>query len=393
MRTGTPGFVGSRLRAAREARGIATAAGLAEMLGVSRAAVSQYERGDQTPSPDVMRSISEVLNLPVHHFLKPAPDPADSIPTFFRSMASATKGSRLRANRKCDWVREIVLELKRVIRFPKVDFPEFDLPRNPLKITDDMIEEAATALRRHWSLGDGPISNVAWLLENKGAVVVRLDLDSDKLDAFSKWHDHHAEPYVVLGTNKATASRQRFNAAHELGHLALHRRLSHADLTRRSVFSEVERQAHRFAGAFLLPERMFLADLYSRTSLDAMRSVKPKWKVSIALMLKRAEDLGVIPESHAKALWINLSRRGWRRKEPLDETLSIEKPRFLERCFTMLLDKGLLTQADVTAKLALSAKDIEDLANLPAGLLGRQMRDTDIRETPAILRFPRQRSG
>ena len=58
--------------------------------------------------------------------------------------------------------------------------------------------------------------------------------------------DHHDRPVVVLGADKGQSDRSPFDAAHELGHLVLHRP-EHAG-TR-----EVETQAHRFAAAFLMP--------------------------------------------------------------------------------------------------------------------------------------------
>ena len=72
------------------------------------------------------------------------------------------------------------------------------------------VEAAALSLRRHWGIGLGPISNVVALGENHGAVVVRLDMDSEKLDAFSRWNDLDNKPYVILGTNKGAAARSRF---------------------------------------------------------------------------------------------------------------------------------------------------------------------------------------
>jgi len=47
------------------------------------------------------------------------------------------------------------------------------------------------------------------------------------------------------------------DAAHELGHLVLHRHLKEKNLTEIGAFKEIERQAFYFAGAFLLPERAF----------------------------------------------------------------------------------------------------------------------------------------
>ena len=67
---------------------------------------------------------------------------------------------------------------------PIVEFPDWKFPSSPLEISNESIEETAAQARRFWGLGDGPISNVTWLLENKGAVVSRTILGADTLDAF-----------------------------------------------------------------------------------------------------------------------------------------------------------------------------------------------------------------
>lgn len=390
MRPGTPGFVGERLRAAREARGISSASSLAGLLEVSRAAVSQYEANQQTPSPEVMRKICEKLNLPVQYFLRPLPT-NDGV-LFFRSLASATQMQRTKAKRKYEWLTEIVSFLRGYVQFPKVDFPSLKIPSDPLRMTDDDIEEAASELRKHWGLGSGPISNVAWLIENKGAVTIRLDLDSDSdaMDAFSQWNELDGTPYIILGTNRGTCARSRFNAGHELAHMLLHRNVSHSQISRPGVLGQLEAQANRFAGAFLLPADSFLNDLYS-ASLDALKEMKLKWKVSVAAMAMRAQSLGAIDESHAKQLWINLARRGWKREEPYDRSLPIESPRFLQRCFGLLAEKGMLQPAAVSASLSLSNHDIRELANLSDEFFEPNPEQDVTEAEPSILRFPKSR--
>ena len=64
MRVGTPGFVGSRLREAREAR-LLRGNDLAEMVGVTRAAISSFERGHSSPSPTTLDRIAEKLNFKI----------------------------------------------------------------------------------------------------------------------------------------------------------------------------------------------------------------------------------------------------------------------------------------------------------------------------------------
>src|SRR5688572_20969868 len=105
MRVGTPSFIGSRLKEAREARGI-TCQSLADTLLVSRSSVSNYEAGIHTPPPSVLQQISDVLGLPPHFFTRKIP-PRQLAPQFFRSFHSATKQARTVASRRYEWFRDI----------------------------------------------------------------------------------------------------------------------------------------------------------------------------------------------------------------------------------------------------------------------------------------------
>src|SRR6266849_9103239 len=106
MMIGTPGFKGRRLTQAREARGL-TAVALAEMIGVKGANISHYEHGKQTPSPEVMDRISQVLNCPPAFFLREFKLLDDSC-IWYRSMSAATKMARVRAEARFTWLKEIV---------------------------------------------------------------------------------------------------------------------------------------------------------------------------------------------------------------------------------------------------------------------------------------------
>jgi len=356
--------------------------------------VSQYEREHQSPSPPVMRRISESLNIPVRYFLhEPAREGLGTV--FYRCMSAATKKSRQRAERRYEWLRDITMFLQTHVRFPEVQFPTFDLPDDPTRIDDDQIEELASETRRTWGVGTGPISNVTWLLENKGAVVTRCELGSTTLDAFSEWSEQGSAPYVVLGFGKGSAARSRWDAAHELGHMVMHRHLEKSLLLQRDVFKHVEAQAHRFAGAFLLPARTFAGDVYS-PSLDGLRALKEKWRVSIAAMIKRVAQLDLIGESRERRLWVNLGRRKWRTKEPLDDVLELEEPRFLRRAMELLVTKGIVAPNEVPARLALAAHDIEELTGLPPGYLSEAGPDIELvnddhdheDKEARIIRFP-----
>ncbi|WP_165076102.1 helix-turn-helix domain-containing protein [Paludisphaera rhizosphaerae] len=402
MRPGTPGFYGGRLKEAREARSVSQTA-LADLLGITRQAVSGYESGLQTPSPQIMRRISELLRVPPHYFLAP-PASESSEAVFYRSMESATKADRLRAERRYAWLRRIVQYLRGLVAFPEVNFPKLDLPSDPTHLTSQMVEEAARETRRFWQLGDNPISNIVWLIENNGAVISRHNLEADKLDAFSQWSLEDNAPYFVFGADKGSGPRSRYDAGHELGHMILHRSVKQHDLGHKPIFKLIEQQANLFTGAFLLPESIFAGDLRHGVTLDALLALKPKWKVSIQFMIMRCETLGIISREQKTRMFINLNARGWRLKEPNDDLIPLESPRFLRRSIEMLVDKSFVDPMELPFFVGLDPSDVEELAGLPSGYLGGaagQPRapigqfvetplagaDRDI--SPKIIRFPR----
>jgi Zn-dependent peptidase ImmA (M78 family)/transcriptional regulator with XRE-family HTH domain len=385
MRTGTPGFIGARLREARQARGY-TAIALAELIGVTRSAVSHYEKGEQTPRPEIMRKIEEVLELPPQFFWR-IPERGRERKLFFRSMSAATMTARMKAEGRYIWLEEIVRYLREYVHFPTVNFPHFDnIPKDPVQISPELIEELAIETRRFWKLGNGAISNVVWLLENNGAVITRTKLEADTLDAFSEWQEIEGTPYMILGADKSIAVRSRFDAAHELGHIILHRYIDKSRIGKTSTFKLMEQQAHRFAGAFLLPQPAFLHDFFSAT-LDTFQMLKPKWGISIQMMLYRAQDLGLIKPEQAQRMWANSARRGWRLKEPLDDQLEVEQPRLLRRSFEMLINEGVQTRAQILSALPYSAMDVEELAGLPVGFLEERSAPLSLR-TIDFIQYP-----
>lgn len=207
------------------------------------------------------------------------------------------------------------------------------------------------------------------LLENNGASVAYDDLHADTLDAFSDVLPiPGAPPYITLGADKAIAVRSRFDAAHELGHNILHRNIEYSALNRMADYALMERQAHRFAAAFLLPADAFASDFYS-SNLDTLLNLKSKWRCSVAMMVKRAGDLNFISPEQEKGLWISLSRRGWRIKEPLDDELKIERPQLIKQAFGMLLNEKIKTREEILSQIPLCSIDIEQLAGLTKGYL------------------------
>ncbi len=363
---GTPGFVGARLTQARQARAL-TSVALADLLDVESPSISNYEHGRQTPSPEVMDKIVDLLHQPYNYFLRPiGANHEEDI--WWRSMSSATKLARSRAFARHTWLREIISYLGEYLNFPSVNIPAFNLPADIREITSDSIEEIALECRRHWKLGIAPVADIVLLLENNGVIISRGELGAETLDAYSQRPEDSENPIIFLGAGKASAVRSRHDASHELGHLILHRHVKASEMKNPAQFRLIEDQAHRFAAAFNLPAQGFAEQLWAPT-MDAFLALKPHWKVSIGAMIVRCGQLGILNEVQHKRAWINMNRKGWRSFEPLDDRLIPEQPRLLRRSFELLVNEGIKTPEQIISDLCLNPRDVESLACLNPGYL------------------------
>src|ERR1700719_834962 len=171
MISGTPGFVGERLTQSREAFGL-TITALAELLGVSKQAVSQYEKGADSPRGEIFERMCRLFHHEPHFFFRP---PARFIPAtlFYRSLSAATKTARRKAETRHEWIRELVQYLSEYVDFPVVNFPVDVSRADPTSLSMAEVEQTAAVLREYWKLGDGPIPNLVRVMEANGAIVVR----------------------------------------------------------------------------------------------------------------------------------------------------------------------------------------------------------------------------
>ncbi len=376
MRSGSPGFAGQRLREGREARQL-TAGTLADLSGVAVSTISSYEKGHSTPSPAVFDKLCGVLNFKPAFFFRPVDVPRRERTVFERSRVATTKSARTRARHRLSWLYEILQYLDQFVRLPDAEVPKSEHFGSWKSITNQDIENIASMARRNWKLGDGPISNMTLLAENHGIIVVRMEMGTAKLDAFSTWDNPVGRPYIVLGDDGQSPFRSRFNVGHELGHLILHRNVSATEFNTPTHFKLIEAQADRFASAFLTPAPTFSSDI-ARPTLEMFRTLKNKWRTSIKMMIHRAQDLNIIDKEESRRLYIAYNRRGWNSSEPFDDVEPFEEPRLVRRAFEALETNNIIERSQLAANLPFNREDIEQLANLPDGYLAEPYGQTDV---------------
>jgi len=375
-------FVGDRLRQARLAANF-TATELADRVEVSRQMISAAEKG-KALGADNLDQVAVALGVPVEYFFQPLPeDMGVAISAInYRSLKKTPEFQKDRANSALEWAHEVVVRFRELLQMPPVNLPSLN-EKDPEELSFAEIEDAARQLRRHFNLGHGPIDRLMLLLENHGVVVGTVDL-SDDMDGVSAWYD---DGPVVLVKSGSPAVRTRFDVAHELGHLVLHRHLSSEDVDDKSRHDLMELQAHYFAGAFLLPEEGFVPEAV-RVDLDYLVTLKRRWKVSLQAMVIRLEKLEILSKDQVGRFYQNMSRRNWRKKEPLDEELPRERPVLLERAAQFLSEERILPFQEAFTRTRLPRAFLETFAGLEKGSLSRPIGTID-----NVLEFRRREPG
>jgi Zn-dependent peptidase ImmA (M78 family)/DNA-binding XRE family transcriptional regulator len=349
-----------RIREAREARGFTTEA-FGDAIGVSRQAVAQYETGQTSPSAAVLASIISVTKQPPTFFTEPRGRRAESfLAPFWRSLKRMENPERIRISRRLEWAADIVSYIENFLELPKIDLPpiEWDAENG----STDEIEDIARRVREHWGLGLGPIHNLSSVLEYHGIILVRERVSCEDMDALSRWQN--GRPYILYSADVESGPRTTYNLAHELAHMILH---SGVEVTSENL-AKLERQANRFAGAFLLPRATFPLEVVS-TSITYFKFLKERWGVAIAAMVYRCKDLGILNESQVKYLWRQMNALGIRKKEPGDEKFQQPLPTLLRSSLEMLVGHKVQSKEDIERKVNLNAEDIESLGGCDHGWL------------------------
>jgi Zn-dependent peptidase ImmA (M78 family) len=133
--------------------------------------------------------------------------------------------------------------------------------------------------------------------------------------------------------------------------------------------NKIERQANYFAGAFLMPREMFAREVVS-TSVNYFFKLKERWRVSVAAMIYRCKELGILNASQVQYLYRQLSARGMRKREPLDTAFRTETPSILITGLSMLVEHGVQTKAQIIDAIRLNPRHIESLCGAESGFFG-----------------------
>lgn len=329
-----------RLSLARKRRRFSAKA-LAEKTNLAVDTISRLENGANSPDETTVAKLVLALGFPKAFFFDQDPEDIDTGAVSFRSftkMSARERDAAISAGslglQLSNWVED-----------------RFNLPKpNLLDLSYETDPEAAShSMRQFFGIGEKPIGNLMALLETHGVRLFSLSENTASVNAFSFWRDN--KPYVFLNNFK-TAESSIFDAAHELGHLVMHK---HGDP---KETRSAEREANSFASAFLMPANDIKARVPRRVTVDVVLKAKMRWRVSAMAMAYRLNALGMLSDWQYKSICIKLGQMGYRSSEPIgiDRETSIIWRKVLGQLWSEKTTKN-----DIAESLHLPLDELEGL--------------------------------
>lgn len=361
-------FEGERLRLARVAQGL-TLDELGGRVGATRQYLNQLEQSTKLPSEQMAAALAAAVGVTPRFFDLPSKGNVRPEQCHFRKQRTTPMSVVSQVIARGTLLDTFIGLLDRELNLPSVSFPDI-----PIKTVAE-IEAAAEETRCVWKLGSGPISSMMRVVENAGAVVSFFSGVSERVDALSI---DRPRPMIIRSEAKPAAVRLRFDLAHECGHLVMHKGVETGD-------KATEDQANRFASAFLLPRSSFIHEFPRGRVLNwhSIFSMKLRWKVSAAAIIRRAYDLNVISADQYRTGYIHLSKTGQKKIERHDDAIPTEEPELLRSAMSALE----LTYPGAIRRLASEAGLDDSMFSNVSGLI--LPKDVPVEEQN-IVDFPRR---
>lgn len=258
---------------------------LASLSGLSKNAISRYEKGIMNPDSANLLRLAKALNLKVDYFFRKSSVELQGVA--FRKIAKiASKSVESIKYRVIDRL-EKYLELEEILMVDN----EFVNPiANILIQKFEDVEQSAEQVREKWNLGLNPIASIIEMLEDNFIKVVEVN-EPMEFDGLSTVIEGKVP--VIVANQNFPVERKRFALLHELGHLLL-------SFDVKITPKEIEAACNRFAGAILVPKSKLISELgVSRKKIyvQELAEIEKEWGISIQASMCRVRDLNIISKS------------------------------------------------------------------------------------------------
>lgn len=306
---------GEQVRRLRTALGMSQN-DLTTVAGLTQGLISRVENGKVVVNDDLLTQLACALQSHPSFLTTHVETIAPTRP-WLRAYADAPKKNVEQQLADCSLAADVI-ELLGLRTLPDA-IPSFDDDPND----DDAIEAFAGEVRAAAGLEDGEVvRNVIRAAERLGCVILPMRGELGRHLGMSTYAN--LNPMICTSRpsdqpdHPVPGDRQRFTVAHELGHLGLHRGMPGPRDAAES--KQIEKQAHRFAGAFLIPGDALVEEIdqfSGRVTLRTLEHIKASWGIAIKALVVRCRQLQIITDDLARSLYKQISSRGWNKGEPV----------------------------------------------------------------------------
>ena len=320
---------------------------VANAAGLNQGHYSRIENGllPEGPSEENLGRIADALSFPSSFFYQR--DSLSGLPLSVHPMHRKKASVGERALKQVH--AELNIRLMHVRRLLSAIDVEPELPLPWIDVDEGGgPQEIARLVRQSWMIPRGPLGNLTELVERAGILVVLCNFDAPIDGVTMRLPD---VPPCMFINAEVPADRMRSSMAHELGHVIMHR----------IPTDNIEHEANVFAAELLCPEKDIKRDLIGRLSLEKLVRLKAYWKVSMQFILYRAKSIGCITDNQSQYLWKQISRLGWRVREPAETDFPHDEPQLFPEIIALHFRDLDYEVSDFTNLLHVDQDDLRHL--------------------------------
>lgn len=256
---------------------------LAKAANISRVALGKIERGAVVPRARTLSDLARALRVPLRELVSTV-DPVSNV--------------RFRVGKRANNREQILAEISTWLSAYKWIEAELD-EQKPFSLAPLIGKHAdpirlAEAARNVLELKPKEaVRDICGLLEDNGVKILLFKKATDSFFGLSVGPGDGGPAVVVNTWDRISVERWIFTAAHELGHILLHKEAF--DRARAGEEEQEEREADRFASNFLMPKSGFDAEweeTYGRPVLLRVLKLKRIYSVSYKTVLHRLVESG-----------------------------------------------------------------------------------------------------
>lgn len=268
-------------------------------LNITEEWVNKWETGDENPTFNEIKKLSDAYKRPLAAFFLPDPAKEPSLPQDFRRLPGTAKPfsrKTLRAIHKAMNLQDIGRELLENLNLDmEPDVSNVNLKNNPEKVGYEERHKLGVSIDDQFKWKDSYEAFKTWrsYIEQKNILVFQFPMELEELRGFTLLD---SPPYAIVINSSDIVDARIFTLIHEYGHILLHESAlctPETPLNDGSHGAFVERWCNQFAGAFLLPTDDIKAS-FNQWGLSEYHRIASRYKVSLSAILTRLVNLNLI---------------------------------------------------------------------------------------------------